>query len=99
MAKDVNADLIERLSSLRGMTDKDRDAYLLEIIKKLSASPVVAAPQKRGRGRPHAENPKVNLVLRVLPQVRDFLKTHGNISAYVEEMVMASKDFKKHARR
>lgn len=46
------------------------------------------------RGRPPAANPKVNLVLRVTPQVREFLKTNGNVSAYVEALVTSSKDFK-----
>jgi len=46
------------------------------------------------RGRPPAANPKVNLVLRVTPQVREFLKTQGNVSAYVESLVTAAKDFR-----
>jgi hypothetical protein len=46
------------------------------------------------RGRPPAANPKVNLVLRVTPDVRAFLKAQGNVSAYVESVIVASKDFK-----
>jgi len=46
------------------------------------------------RGRPPAANPKVNLVLRVTPQVREFLKAQGNVSAYVESVIVASKEFK-----